>query len=615
MTEEYSESTIKVLEGTEGVRLRPAMYIGDIGTRGLHHLVYEVIDNSIDEAMAGRCSKVDVTIYEDGSISIKDDGAGVPADIHPIYGVPTLELILTKLHSGGKFEKKAYQVSGGLHGIGLAAVCALSSYFKIESFRNGMVYSQEYAMGKKVTEVSKNVSDEPSGTLIHFKPDETIFTDIVFDFNTLANRFRELAFLTSFFTINFIDKRKLKSKRKSREDLVIHGVVSNKGEKSVSFYYERGLLDFIDHLAKDKGDIVGGNSIFYTKKEHDGVIVEISFKYTEAYNETILGYVNNINTHEGGTHISGFRTVLTRRMNKFGETYNLFGKNNKSLNGNDIREGISAIISVKVPNPQFEGQTKTKLGNSEVDGIVQHAIKEPLDDFLALNQKLGKAIIDMRGKVLNVEKSRVDKALQNNEINNIITAVGTDYLDDFKINKVRYGKIILLTDADVDGQHIATLLFTFFYRYLRPLIEHGLLYIARPPLYKVNIIGSEAKVFFKNLYGNTTYLQKENDRINLLKKAEEKGIDKTKFTFNRFKGLGEMNADQLKETAMDPNTRNIERVTIEDALESEEWLIKLMGDDVSARKKFIKQGVFDEDDSAKGEFYKNAFTVSENPIN
>ena len=684
MDDDYSEKSIQVLEGTEGVRKRPAMYIGDVGFRGLHHLVYEVIDNSIDEAMAGRCSKVDVVIHEDNSISLRDDGAGIPAGMHPQYQVPTLELILTRLHSGGKFEKKAYQVSGGLHGIGLAAVCALSEYFRVESYRNGTLYTQEYAKGKKATEVQEEPSQEESGTLIHFKPDPEIFTETVFDFATLSNRFRELAFLTSHFRINFSDTRKEFREKADPEEKYLPGEVNEEGIRTVSYYYEGGLQQFVEYLTKDKEDLIEDSPVFYHSEEQDGVIVEASFKYTAAYSETILGYVNNINTHEGGTHITGLRTVLTRVVNKFGNEIGAIKEDEKNLSGNDVREGIAAVISVKVPEPQFEGQTKTKLGNSEVDGIVQQALGEALEDFLVINDRLGKSIIEkgklarkareaakkardrerekgkgrvslpgklkksretdptkrelfivegqsaggtaiegrdsgyqeilfMRGKVLNVEKSRIDRALRNNEINNIITAVGTDYLDDFDISRLRYGKIILLTDADVDGAHIATLLFTFFYRYLRPVIEQGYLYIARPPLYKVTPKGNPAKTFIKAKYNaDHVYIHKEPELDKLMREADKnENIDPSNFTINRFKGLGEMNADQLKETAMDPATRTIERVTIDDAIESEEWLIKLMGDDVSARKEFIRHGVFDEDNSNQGLFYKVAFKDAE----
>ncbi|MHA2503909.1 MAG: DNA gyrase subunit B [Candidatus Kariarchaeaceae archaeon] len=682
---DYSESSIKVLEGTEGVRLRPAMYIGDVGERGLHHLVYEVIDNSIDEAMAGRCSKVDIVIHDDNSISIRDDGAGIPAGMHPEYGVPTLELILTRLHSGGKFEKKAYQVSGGLHGIGLAAVCALSEYFRVESYRNGVKYSQDYSEGIKQDEVSEEPTDQPSGTLIHFKPDSTIFNATRFEFKKLANRFKELSFLTPFFRMNFTDTRSPENKVDTEETKILEGEVNAEGYWTVSYYSEGGIREFVEHLTRQKDDLVEDAPTFYTNSKEDDIIVEIAFKYTRAYSENVHGYVNNINTHEGGTHITGFRAALTKELNDFAREAELLKKDDANLDSGDIREGMTAIVSVKVPEPLFEGQTKTKLGNSEVRSAVQIAFGKALADFLRVpdNKRLTRSIVEkaiaarkareaakkardkvrketsnrslpgklvkcrekdptkrelfivegqsaggtavegrdrefqevlfMRGKVLNVEKARVDRALKNNEINNIITAVGTSFLDEFDIERIRYGKIVLLTDADVDGAHIATLLFTFFYRYLRPVVEHGFLYIARPPLYKVTPKGKEMRSKFKEIYGREEYiyLHKERDLNVLKKELKDANIDPNGLTVNRFKGLGEMNADQLAETAMDPATRTIEQVTIDDAIEAEEWLIKLMGDDVGARKQYIRDGVFEDDESPKGHFYRIAFKTDE----
>ncbi|MHA2091537.1 MAG: DNA gyrase subunit B, partial [Candidatus Kariarchaeaceae archaeon] len=548
---EYDESSIKVLEGTEGVRKRPAMYIGDVGDRGLHHLVYEIVDNSVDEAMAGRCSKVDIVLHEDDSVSIRDDGAGIPAGKHPIYDVSTLEVILTKLHSGGKFEQKAYQVSGGLHGVGMAAVCALSENFHVESYRDGKIYSQDYAEGKKANEVTiKSFGDEPTGTLIHFKPDSSIFTVSRFDYDLLAGRFKEMAYLTSKFRINFTDARE----------------TDEEGDfKSVSYYVEGGIKQFVRDITGNKGSIAPETPIFHAVGESDGVVVEVGFTYTDEYHENIRGFVNNINTHEGGTHLTGFRRVLTSTINDFAKDFKVLKANESKLSGSDVREGIVAIISVKVPHPQFEGQTKTKLGNSEVDGIVSSTLKDPLKKYLDENQHVGKAIINkavlarrareaakkardlirkgdgtrvslpgklvssretdpmkrelylvegqsaggtavkgrdagfqeilfLRGKVLNVEKARLNRALENAEIRNIITAVGTGILDECDLEKCRYGRIVLLMDADVDGAHIATLLLTFFYRYLRPVIEDGRLYVARPPLFKITLKGDAANL-------------------------------------------------------------------------------------------------------------------------
>ncbi|OLS21099.1 MAG: DNA gyrase subunit B [Candidatus Heimdallarchaeota archaeon LC_2] len=686
----YDESSIKVLEGTEGIRQRPAMYIGDVGVRGFHHLVYEVVDNSVDEAMANRCTKVELEIFEDNSIKITDDGVGIPAGIHPKYGISTLQVILTKLHSGGKFDKKAYTVSGGLHGIGLAAVCALSDPFHVESHRDGKIYIQNYSQGKLVDESTTDVEgDQQTGTSIHFKPDSSIFTETTFDFEKLSGRLKELAYLTEKFSIRLIDNREEEKILVDEQEII--------RKKQIDYYFEGGIQKFVEDLVKGvkKDLIIPDAPLFYTQGESEGVVVEVAFAYIDSANEFDKGFVNNINTHEGGTHVSGFRAVLTRSINKFAEDFNLLDKAKKSkkgdpdklikLSGSDVREGIIAIISVKVPIPQFEGQTKTKLGNSEVERIVQQVMKEPLEAYLNDIPNLGKAIVKkaqlarrireaskkltesmrkggrvslpgklvsshgkdplkrelflvegqsaggtavkgrnseyqeilfLRGKVLNVEKARLDRAMENAEIRNMITAIGMGIMDDIDIEKCRYGKVILLTDADVDGAHIATLLLTFFYRYMKPLIESGRLYIARPPLFRVQFKGEAAKWIKSGAGGEKAkdyiYLTYESDLNTLLDGLDEMQIDRKNLSINRFKGLGEMNANQLEETTMNVETRRVERININDVVDSEEWLTRLMGDDVVFRKKYIEEEVFEETGfTSRGPFYDNAFQTTD----
>lgn len=655
-SDNYGAGDIQVLEGTEGVRKRPSMYIGDTAARGLHHLVYEVIDNSIDEAMAGRCSQVEVKIHPDNSISILDDGAGIPAAMHPVYKKPTLEIILTKLHSGGKFDDKSYQVSGGLHGVGLAAVCALSEDFLVESYRDGNKYSQKYKEGKVASKMTvEPQGDNPGGTLIHFKPDTSIFTITEFDYDLLAGRFRELAYLTTAFRIIFTDLR--------HKD--------ENGEFITSEYFEtKGIVQFVEDSVGAKTRIMPEIPVFYSWAEMENVVIEVAMTYTDSFQENLRGFVNNINTHEGGTHLSGLKTILTRRINEFARDFKILKDKESNLSGNDVREGIIAIVSVKVPDPQFEGQTKTKLGNSEIEGYVQTAVGQPLKNWLIDNQNMGKAIINkaiqarrareaakkardlirkgtgrarlpgklvesrtrdpmkrelylvegqsaggtavkardnefqeilfLRGKVLNVEKARLNRALENAEIRNIITAIGTGIQDDFDLSKCRYGKVILLTDADVDGAHIATLLFTFFYRYMKPLIEDGRLYIARPPLFMVEM---------KKL--KPIYMYKSQDMDVFLDGLDTMGYSRKDLKVNRFKGLGEMNAPQLEVTSMAVETRKIDKVNINDQILSEDWLVKLMGDDVTPRKEFIRDVVFKQVGlEKKGEFFDIAFAES-----
>lgn len=655
-SDNYGAGDIQVLEGTEGVRKRPSMYIGDTAARGLHHLVYEVIDNSIDEAMAGRCSQVEVKIHPDNSISILDDGAGIPAAMHPVYKKPTLEIILTKLHSGGKFDDKSYQVSGGLHGVGLAAVCALSEDFLVESYRDGNKYSQKYKEGKVASKMlTEPLGDIPGGTLIHFKPDTSIFTITEFDYDLLAGRFRELAYLTTAFRIIFTDLR--------HKD--------ENGEFITSEYFEtKGIVQFVEDSVGAKTRIMPEIPVFYSWAEMENVVIEVAMTYTDSFQENLRGFVNNINTHEGGTHLSGLKTILTRRINEFARDFKILKDKESNLSGNDVREGIIAIVSVKVPDPQFEGQTKTKLGNSEIEGYVQTAVGQPLKNWLIDNQNMGKAIINkaiqarrareaakkardlirkgtgrarlpgklvesrtrdpmkrelylvegqsaggtavkardnefqeilfLRGKVLNVEKARLNRALENAEIRNIITAIGTGIQDDFDLSKCRYGKVILLTDADVDGAHIATLLFTFFYRYMKPLIEDGRLYIARPPLFMVEM---------KKL--KPIYMYKSQDMDVFLDGLDTMGYSRKDLKVNRFKGLGEMNAPQLEVTSMAVETRKIDKVNINDQILSEDWLVKLMGDDVTPRKEFIRDVVFKQVGlEKKGEFFDIAFAES-----
>ncbi len=619
----YDASKIQVLKGLEAVRLRPAMYIGDVSIRGLHHLVNEVVDNSIDEALAGYCTEIDVTIHKNGSISVQDNGRGIPVDIHPEQNKSALEVVMTVLHAGGKFDKKAYKVSGGLHGVGVSVVNALSEWLVVEVARDGKVYQQKYIRGVPEGPVKIIGRRKTSGTKVTFLPDGMIFKKRKFSFELLSERLRELAFLNKDLKITLYDEEK------------------NKEEK---FKYKGGLVSFIEYL--DQGKTLITKRPIYLSGEKDHVPVEIALSYNDSYNESIYSYVNNINTIEGGTHLIGFKAALTRTLNNFAVKHKLIKNGDISFSGEDIREGLTAIISIKLIEPQFEGQTKTRLGNSEVKGIVEAIVNENLSKFLENNTSVGKKIIEkckiaarsreaarkareltrrksalenenlpgkladcswneaercelfivegdsaggsakqgrdrrfqailpLRGKILNVEKARLDKMLSNEEIRTIVAALGTGIgRDDFQIDKIRYHKIIIMTDADVDGSHIRTLLLTFFFRHMRPVIENGYLYIAQPPLFRIEKGKEEIYVYDKE------------ELENILKKFKsERNI-----TIQRYKGLGEMNPLQLWNTTMNPQNRTLLRVTIEEAFEADHIFSMLMGDDVESRRKFIEE--------------------------
>ncbi|TEB17848.1 DNA gyrase subunit B [Pelotomaculum sp. FP] len=617
----YGAEDIQVLEGLEAVRRRPGMYIGSTSARGLHHLVYEVVDNSIDEAMAGFCDKIEIIINEDDSIAVIDNGRGIPVDIHPKTGIPAVQVALTMLHAGGKFGGGGYKVSGGLHGVGVSVVNALSVWLEVEVRRDGNIYHQKYQRGESVTELKIIGKSKSNGTKVTFKPDPEIFEELVFNHDTLAQRLRELSYL------NMGIKIILRDLRKGTE---------------VVFHHDGGIRDFVTHLNKNKTPL--HSKPIYMQKQKDEVMVEVCMQYTDAYVENILSYANNIHTIDGGTHEAGFKASLTRVINDYGRKYNLLKNGNSNLSGEDIREGLTAVISVKVTDPQFEGQTKTKLGNSEVRGIVDNVVGESLSTFLEENPAIGKrimeksltsarareaarkareltrrksalesstlpgkladcsdrdpsvtelylvegdsaggsakqgrdrsfqAILPLRGKILNVEKARMDKILANEEIRAMITAMGTGIGEDFDINKARYHKLILMSDADIDGAHIRTLLLTFFYRYMRPLIEAGYVFIAQPPLYRIKKGKTER------------YIYNDEELERTLKQTGRDGI-----TIQRYKGLGEMNATQLWETTMDPDTRTVLRVDLEDAIEADAIFSMLMGDRVEPRRDFITE--------------------------
>ncbi|MFZ5649124.1 MAG: DNA topoisomerase (ATP-hydrolyzing) subunit B [Bacillota bacterium] len=617
----YNAEEIQVLEGLEAVRRRPGMYIGSTSARGLHHLVYEVVDNSIDEAMAGFCDSIEVIIHGDNSVSVIDNGRGIPVDIHPKTGLPAVETVLTILHAGGKFGGGGYKVSGGLHGVGVSVVNALSEHLEVEVKRNGNVYRQQYRKGVAVSPLEVVGSTGSTGTKVTFKPDHTIFEETVFSQETLTQRLRELSFLNKGIKIALVDER---------------------SGQSVVFQHDGGIKDFVSHINRNK--TVLHNRVIYFYGEKDEVQVEIAIQYTDGYVENIFSYVNNINTIDGGTHEVGFKTALTRIANDYARKYNFLKNGTSNLSGEDIREGITAVISVKVPEPQFEGQTKTKLGNSEVRGVVDFVVMEGLGTFLEENPSVGKrviekaiissrareaarkareltrrksalenstlpgkladcserdpaaselylvegdsaggsakqgrdrkfqAILPLRGKILNVEKARMDKILGNEEIRSLITALGTGIGDEFDISRARYHKIIIMTDADVDGAHIRTLLLTFFYRYMRNLLEAGYVYIAQPPLYKIKKGRSER------------YAYSDRELEDVLAQIGRNGVN-----LQRYKGLGEMNAEQLWDTTMDPEARTILQVTLEDAVEADAIFSTLMGDKVEPRRDFIQE--------------------------
>ena len=617
----YDAGKIQVLEGLEAVRKRPSMYIGSTDYRGLHHLVYEVVDNSIDEALAGYCTNIDVTINRDNSLTVQDDGRGIPVDIHEKYNKSALEVVMTMLHAGGKFDTESYKVSGGLHGVGVSVVNALSEWMEAEVYRNGNIYFQRYQRGKSMGDVEVRGTSELTGTKMTFKPDYEVFEVVDISFETISKRLREMAFL------NRGVKIKIKDERTGDEKL---------------FHYEGGIVAFVEHLNKNKTTL--HQPPIYFQKSRNSTQVEIAIQYNDSYTETVFSFANNINTHEGGTHLSGFKAALTRTANDYAKEHGLV-KGAAKLSGEDIREGLTAIISVKLTNPQFEGQTKTKLGNSDVKGIVETLVGEGLGEFLeehpkeaeniisksvlaaqareaarkareltrrksaleisSLPGKLAdcsekdaskcelylvegdsaggsakqgrsrnfQAILPLRGKILNVQKARLNKILNNLEIRALITAIGTGLGDDFDIEKARYHKIIIMTDADVDGAHIRTLLLTFFYQYMRPLIEIGYVYIAQPPLYRIK-------------KGKATHYVYNDAQLE--EKMEEMGGSHG-VGIQRFKGLGEMNPDQLWDTTMDPDTRTLVQVMLENAMEADEIFTILMGDKVEPRRLFIEQ--------------------------
>ncbi len=618
----YNVDEIQVLEGLEAVRLRPGMYIGSTGSKGLHHLVYEVVDNSIDEAMAGFCTEIEITILADNSIQVIDNGRGIPVEVHPKTGLSAVETVLTILHAGGKFGGSGYKVSGGLHGVGISVVNALSEKLLVEVQRDGFLFRQQYQRGVAVTALEKIEPSAKTGTLISFKPDYQIFDDLVYQFEVLAQRSRELAFLNKGVKISLKDCR-----GSLREE---------------SFCYQGGLIDFIHYSNQNKNPL--HESPIYLNGEKDGVKVEAALQYTDSYSENVLSYANNINTVDGGTHESGLKSALTRVLNDYGRKFGLLKANQPALSGEDVREGITCVLSVKVANPQFEGQTKTKLGNSEVRGLVESLVSEGLNQYLLETPSVAKkilekaitsarareaarkareltrrknvlenttlpgkladcsqtdpsicelyivegesaggsakngrersyqAILPLRGKILNVEKARLDRIWGNEEIKNLITALGTGVGEDFDLSKARYHKIIIMTDADVDGSHIRTLLLTFFYRFMPELIKSGFVFIAQPPLYKTKK-GKTEMYFYNDL-----------DLEKYLKQQDFEGVD-----IQRYKGLGEMNADQLWETTMDPDTRTVLQVNLGDAQEAEQIFSMLMGDKVEPRKMFIQQ--------------------------
>ena len=617
----YDESQIQVLEGLEAVRKRPGMYIGSTSLRGLHHLVYEIVDNSIDEALAGYCKNIVVTINPDNSITIEDDGRGMPVGIHPKIGKPTVEVIMTILHAGGKFGGGGYKVSGGLHGVGASVVNALSEKCVVTVKREGHVWQQSYERGKAVTGLEMIGNAIENGTCVYFKPDPEIFEDTVYDFDTLAQRLRELAFLNKGIRIVLWDHRE--------ED------------KQEVFHYEGGIKSFVSYLNRNKTSL--HPEPIYVEGIKDKISVEIAIQYNDGYTENIFSFANNIDTVEGGTHLVGFKTALTRSLNDYAKKFGHLKDNDKNLSGEDIREGLTAVISVKIEEPQFEGQTKTKLGNSEVRGIVDSIVGEGVSIFLEENPTIGKMIIDkalmasrareaarkareltrksvlertslpgkladcsskdpreceiyivegdsaggsakqgrnrkfqailpLRGKILNVEKQRLDKILNSETITSMVTAFGAGIGEDFDIEKIRYNRIIIMTDADVDGAHIRTLLLTFFYRYMRELIDGGHVFIAQPPLYLVK----------KNKQSVYAYSDKELEQV-----LEELGGKDSSTDIQRYKGLGEMNAEQLWDTTMDPEKRILLKATVEDAMEADEIFDILMGDKVEPRREFI----------------------------
>jgi len=621
--EKYDENQIQVLEGLEAVRKRPGMYIGSTSIRGLHHLVYESVDNSIDEALAGFCESIQVIIHKDNSVTVIDDGRGMPVGIHPKMHIPTIEVIMTVLHAGGKFGGGGYKVSGGLHGVGASVVNALSEICEVTVKRDGHIWYQSFSRGKTVTPFGKIGNTDDHGTIIHFMPDEEIFESIEFEYDTLSQRLRELAFLNKGINIKITDERY---------------------EKENQFHYEGGIKSFVEYLNRNKGKI--HNEPVYIEGIKNTTSVELAFQYNDTYNENLFSFANNIDTVEGGTHLVGFKTALTRVLNDYAKKFGFLKENDKNLSGEDVREGLTAVISVKLTDPQFEGQTKTKLGNSEVRGIVESIVGDVVGSFLEENPTVGKSIIEkglnaarareaakkareltrrksvlesttlpgkladcsskdpseceiyivegdsaggsakqgrdrrfqailpLRGKIMNIEKQRLDKILASDTIRSMITAFGGGVGKDFDVSRIRYDRVIIMTDADVDGAHIRTLLLTFFYRFMRDLIDLGHVYIAQPPLYKVK----------KGKIEQYAYSDDELDKLLIEIGGKDSSTD-----IQRYKGLGEMNPEQLWSTTMDPSGRVLLKVSVEDAMAADEIFTILMGDKVDPRREFIRE--------------------------
>jgi DNA gyrase subunit B len=632
----YGADSIQVLEGLEAVRKRPSMYIGDTGVRGLHHLVYEVVDNSIDEALAGYCKNIQVQINEDNSITVQDDGRGIPVEMHQKEGRSALEVVMTVLHAGGKFDKDSYKVSGGLHGVGVSCVNALSTQLIVTVERDGKMYQQEYSIGKPLYDVKQIGTSGKTGTRVHFKPDDTIFTATIYNYQTVASRMRELAYLNKGIRITLTDNREFNENNEPISDV---------------FYSEGGLREFVEYLDATREKII--EEPIFMEGEKQGIPVEVAMLYNSTYTENIHTYVNNINTHEGGTHLAGFRRALTRTLKSYAEKEGMLAKLKIDISGDDFREGLTAVISVKVQEPQFEGQTKTKLGNNEVMGAVDVAVSEMLNNYLEEHPKQAKVIVDkvilaaaarhaakkaremvqrksslsstglpgkladcsetdpakceiylvegdsaggtakqgrnrafqailpLRGKILNVEKAMFHKIFENEEIKNMFTALGVSIgtEEDSKalnLTKIRYHKVVIMTDADVDGSHITTLILTFFFRYMKELIEHGYIYIASPPLYLVKK-GKDQR-----------YCWTEDDRLRAVSEMSKDGKD-TGVNIQRYKGLGEMNAEQLWTTTMNPENRTLRQVSIDSAAVADQIFSMLMGDEVPPRRDFIEK--------------------------